>query len=92
MIPKKPNTNKLKEFRPISLLPTISKILESLIANKIFKWAEDNNVINAKQSGFSYAPSQDNIFEFIQSILQKLNRKQGISKIFIDFEKAFDNK
>ena len=91
MIPKKPNTNKLEEFRPISLLPTLSKLFESILASRIYKWAEENDKINEEQSGFrANRSTQDNIFQFVQSIMERKNRNQSISAIFIDFEKAFD--
>ena len=91
MIPKKPNTNKLEEFRPISLLPTLSKLFESILASRIYKWAEENDKINEEQSGFrTNRSTQDNIFQFLQSIMERKNRNQSISAIFIDFEKAFD--
>ena len=43
MIPKIKNTKKIKEHRPISLLPTIGKMLEQAIAGKINHWAEQNS-------------------------------------------------
>ena len=91
MIPKRTNTNKVEEFRPISLLPTTSKVFESILADRIFNWAEEMGKLNDEQSGFRKERStRDNIFNFIQSVMEKKNRKQNISSIFIDFEKAFD--
>eukprot|EP00111_Clytia_hemisphaerica_P007783 TCONS_00022606-protein len=52
MIPKKVNTIKISEHRPISLLPTIGKIFEKIIADRIYNWAETNNILNNEQSGF----------------------------------------
>ena len=91
MLPKKANTNKLEEFRPISLLPTVGKLFESIIANRINEWSEVKNIINDQQSGFRPSRStQDNIFQYIQSVVQRKNRKTNVSSVFIDFEKAFD--
>ena len=91
MVPKKPNTNKLEEFRPISLLPTLAKIFESILADRVYKWADKEEKLNHEQSGFREGRStQDNIFIYLQSIIQKKNRKHKSSSIFIDFEKAFD--
>ena len=81
----------MEEFRPISLLPTIGKIFESIIAKIINLWAEEKEVLNDEQSGFrANRSTQDNIFHHIQSIFQRQNRNTNVSSIFIDFEKAFD--
>ena len=88
MIQKKPNTNRLDEFRPISLLP---KIFESLICDKINTWLETNNILNQEQSGFRQnRSSHDHIFQLLQSFIFLKNRKRSMSAVFIDFEKAFD--
>ena len=45
MIPKVNNTRQIKDYRPISLLPTLGKLFEQIIANRINVWAENNNVL-----------------------------------------------
>ena len=39
-------------YRPISLLPTLSKILEKLVFNKIYDHLSENNLLTEKQSGY----------------------------------------
>ena len=91
MIPKIKNTRKIKEHRPISLLPTIGKILEQLIANKINSWAEANNKFNNEQSGFRKQRSTvDHLFQFVQDHQTSKNKKRRMHAVFVDFEKAFD--
>ena len=38
MIPKVKNTKKISELRPSSLLPTIGKLLEQILAKKVYTW------------------------------------------------------
>ena len=91
MIPKVKNTKKIKEHRPISLLPTIGKLLEQLLAAKINKWAETNNKFNVEQSGFKKQRStMDHMFQFVQDFQTSKNKKRKMHAAFIDFEKAFD--
>jgi len=53
MIPKKPNTKEISEFRPINLHQvTLGNIFENIITKKINKWIEENNTSNQEQSGF----------------------------------------
>ena len=91
LIQKKPNTNKFDEFRPISLLPTIGKIFEYLICNRINTWLETNNILNKEQLGFRQNRSTHNhILQLLQSFILLKNRKCSMAAVFIDFEKAFD--
>ena len=89
MIPKKKNTNKISEFRPISLLPTIGKIFEILVANRINIWVESNHILNNEQSGFRKNRSTiDHLFQFSQMYTECKNRKRIMQAIFLI--KAFD--
>ena len=42
----------IKDYRPVSLLPIYSKIFEKVIFNSLFKYLDDNNLLNSNQSGF----------------------------------------
>ena len=44
--------NDINNHRPISILPTLSKILEKHVANSLFKFLRDNNLIYNLQSAF----------------------------------------
>ena len=49
---KKEPKNLTKNYRPISLLPIFSKILERLIFNSMFNFFRQNNLFAKCQSGF----------------------------------------
>ena len=91
MIPKVKNTKNIAEFRPISLLSTIGKVFEKLLANRINTWAEENNIINNEQSGFrKNRCTTDNLFSLVDDIIETFGNKKKIHAVFVDFEKAFD--
>ena len=54
MVPlfKKSDKSKPKNYRPISLLPQFSKILEQLIKNRLLKLLDKFNIITKCQYGF----------------------------------------
>ena len=52
-IHKKESKNWIKNYRPISLLPIFSKILERLIFNSIFIFFRQNGLFTKCQSGFT---------------------------------------
>ena len=91
MVPKVRNTKQIKDHRPISLLPTLGKLFEQLVASKINTWAEENHILNPEQSGFrSKRSTTDHLFSFVQDFQQAKNKKNKMHAVFIDFEKAFD--
>ena len=49
---KKDDNTNLSNYRPISLLPSMSKILEKVILEQFFTYLEDNNLIHRHQYGF----------------------------------------
>ena len=49
---KKDDNTNLSNYRPISLLPSMSKIFEKVILEQLFTYLEDNNFIHRHQYGF----------------------------------------
>lgn len=78
-------------YRPISLLNTLSKLLERVIYTRLLDWCNTHNIISVFQSGFTNGrQSKDNIFRLIQDTQQSFNRNMSVGAVFIDIEKAFD--
>ena len=93
LVIKKPNkiASDPGNYRPISLLNCLGKLLETIVTSQLKSWAESNHKINIEQSGFRAKRStQDQLFRLTQQIAQGLNRRQTTSAIFLDIEKAFD--
>ena len=44
---KKQDKQLIKSYRPVSLLPIYSKIFEKVIFNSLFKYLDDNNLLNS---------------------------------------------
>ena len=42
----------MKNYRPVSLLPTLSKILERVVYNRIFKFLVKHSILHPSQYGF----------------------------------------
>ena len=81
----------MSNYRPISILPTISKIFEKLLHKRIYEFFEKNNVIHDYQFGFRKEHSTIHAIQTaISSIITSLNSSYQTMDIFIDFSKAFD--
>ena len=91
MLHKKESTLDPSNYRPISLLNQFGKIFESLIADIIRFWAEDNDKIDIIQAGFRKKRStNDQLYTLSQYCYEGFNRGKQTDTIFIDFEKAYD--
>ena len=81
----------ITNYRPISLLPVLSKIFEKLIHSRLTKFFNDNNVIYNKQFGFRKKHSTIHALNTaVTQIINSLNKNNVVLGIFLDFSKAFD--
>ena len=92
MIPKPgKNRHDIKNYRPISLINCLEKILEKIITDKLLSFVNSKNIINKEQSGFQkYKSTNDQLFQLTQSITQNFNRNHNTAAVFLDIDKAFD--
>ena len=78
-------------YRPISILPVLSKLLERHVANSYVKFLTENNVLSSCQHGFRPHHSCEStlilIYEHLLSNIEK-GLINGVA--LVDFSKAFD--
>ena len=85
------NPNLALSYRPISLLNTLSKLLERVVQSRLVDWCNQNNIISEYQCGFTkFRQTNDHVFRIIQDGTQAFNKNMFMGAIFIDIEKAFD--
>ena len=90
-VPKKPLSKKVSDFRPISCLPTPSKIIEKAVYNQIVYHLETYGLLDNRQHGFRRNHSTSTaIFELVQYIYEKLDTRNYVGCIYVDYSKAFD--
>ena len=78
-------------YRPISLLPTISKLLEKIMYSRIYSFMDTNQLFFHSQYGFRKKHScKHAITELIGEISKGLENKKHTIALFIDLSKAFD--
>lgn len=83
--------NQASNYRPISILPAFSKILEKIIIEQLVEHLEGNKLINSKQFGFraGYSTEMANCY-LTENIKSKLDKGNVVGAVFIDLKKAFD--
>ena len=81
----------VKNYRPISLLSSFSKIFEKIMQSRLVRHLTLNNILYASQYGFRAGHSCEHaILEAQSSIIKSLERKQVTALLLLDFSKAFD--
>jgi len=78
-------------YRPISLLPSLSKILEKIILKRINPILNNQNIIPNTQFGFKNKHSSlHQVHRIIDIISQSFENKQYTTGVFLDIAQAFD--
>ena len=81
----------ITNYRPISLLPSFSKIFEKLIYTRLLKHCDSNQILAKEQFGFRKRSSTDlATFNLLNEIISALDKKLFIGGTFCDLSKAFD--
>ncbi len=90
---KKPalNTSLIENYRPVSLLPFIAKILKRVVFNQVSMFLSQNNKLDAKQSDFRSGHSTETA---LLSVTEALRIAKAYSKssvlILLDLFASFD--
>ena len=78
-------------YRPISLLSNINKIIEKLMFKRLYKFLIQNKCIYELQFGFRKNHSTNHaLINLTEDIRNALDNKQFAVGIFVDLQKAFD--
>ena len=83
--------DELNNYRPISILPTLSKIIEKWVHMKLMSYLNHHQLLNQKQSGFRSSHSTESaLLHMTDTWLQALNDGNIVGCVLVDFRKAFD--
>jgi len=90
-IHKKESKPKISNYRPISLLSNINKIIEQVVHLQLYSFLEKNNCIYDLQFGFRQKHSTNHaLVSIVQKIQEAMLQSRLAFGIFIDLQKAFD--
>ena len=88
---KAKDKEQLNNYRPISLLPTISKILEKIVHKRLYNFLYSQSVFYPSQYGFRPKHSTSHaIHELVDAIITSFENKEVTLGVFLDLSKAFD--
>jgi hypothetical protein len=79
-------------YRPISILPAFSKIIEKAVLNRLIKYLNINNILCNSQHGFRSGHNTTTaLYNALDFITNNLDNKNHTLSIFLDVAKAFDS-
>lgn len=88
---KSGDKHKFTNYRPISILPSISKLLEKIVYNRIHDFITEHKILSSNQFGFRKNRSTymaiNNLYD---TITTAIDNKLCTVGIFLDLSKAFD--
>jgi hypothetical protein len=88
---KSHNKDEMDSYRPISILPSVSKIFEKLILHRLIQHLNDHHILANEQFGFRQNCSTDKaLICLLNQILNALNTEKIVGGIFCNLKKAFD--
>ena len=89
---KSGNPTLVSNYRPISLLSLVSKVLERIVHNRVSKYLSTNSLLSNQQFGFRAGSStQEALLTIINDWHQLLSSNRQIGVVFLDVKKAFDS-
>ena len=77
-------------YRPVSLTSNISNILEKIAHKGLYRFLDQNEVLQNTQYGFRNNPSIHALIDITEKIGNALDNKYYVWGVFIDLEKAFE--
>ena len=81
----------VSNYRPISLLSNINKILEKIVHNRVYRFLEEQNCIYSLQFGFRKKHATNHaLIEITEKVRKALDNDEYACGIFVDLQKAFD--
>ena len=88
---KKGATDDPQNYRPISILPVFSKVVEKVLCSQLLHYFERNSLFSNNQFGFRRHKSTiDAILDFVGTTLQSFESGKHSLSLFLDLSRAFD--
>lgn len=77
-------------YRPVSVLPVFSKILERAVHRTVYAYLQENKFLSTYQSGFRLLHSTTTcLTDITNSLLSNMDKRQLTDLVFLDLAKAY---
>ena len=90
-LPKGGNSQSVSNYRPISLLPLLSKLIDKIVHKRVYDYLMEFDLLDKRQGGFTPEHSTVKTCAYFTEDLFKANNNNEITiAVYIDAMKAFD--
>lgn len=84
-------TNEVSSYRPISLLPVVSKLFERIFLRRLKPMLVVEKIVPDHQFGFrAKHATVEQVHRVVRKVRQTLEKKEYCSAVFLDIQQAFD--
>ena len=81
----------MNNYRPISCLPALSKVIEKIVHKRLVRYLKENDILYDLQFGFQKGKSTTQpLLNIINYISNAFNNNEIVVGVFLDLRKAFD--
>jgi hypothetical protein len=90
---KKPslNRNELRNYRPVSNIRYLGKLIEKAVSSQLVEYIESNNLAEPLQSAYRSGHGTETALVSVQNnILQALDQQKAVFLVLLDLSAAFD--
>ena len=88
---KNGNKTQFNNYRPISLLPSLSKIFEYVIFDQLLHYYIGNNLLSMEEYGFRPGHSTDlAVARLVDHLISQVDNYCTPTNVYIDLSNAFD--
>lgn len=91
-IHKKGDPTEMNNYRPVTLIPILSKVFEKIMYKRLNEFVIKHKVLTPEQYGFRKSSSTSlACFNLIKQITECISSKKSTASLFLDMSKAFDH-
>lgn len=84
-------STEVKNYRPISLISTFSKVIEKIVLTRLLDHLSRNQLLPDEQHGFTANKSTNSaIISITEQIIKAIEDGDTTTAVFLDYSKAFD--
>lgn len=91
-IHKSGDKSEIPNYRPISLVNNLNKVIEACIKPRLINYLENNNILSNRQFGFrKNRGTQDALIDLTTTVNNNIDNNNKVLTVFLDLAKCFDS-
>lgn len=90
-VPKISQPKNAEDYRPVNMLPTLEKLIETVVKNQLMSFIEENNILSKFQSAYRVRHSCETALNLVMAKWKEINANgEIILAVFLDLKRAFE--